>query len=196
MVLFDEIEKAHLDVFNALLQVLDDGILTDGQGRTVSFRNTVIIMTSNVGAHYITEKQTNIGFGGGTLMSMDQIRDTVLGELKKTFRPEFLNRVSSIIVFSRLTKADITSIARKMLSELAATLKEMDVDLTFTDEAVDRISDLGFDEVYGARPLRSAITRYIKDKFAEDMLDGKLEKGKSHVCEPDGDGFRFSLRSE
>ncbi|MCR5783219.1 MAG: ATP-dependent Clp protease ATP-binding subunit [Clostridia bacterium] len=194
VVLFDEIEKAHPDVFNALLQVLDDGILTDGQGRTVSFRNTVIIMTSNVGAHYITEKQTNIGFGGGTLMSMEQIRDTVLGELKKTFRPEFLNRVSSIIVFSRLTRADITSIAGKMLSELAATLREMDVDLTFTDEAVERISDLGYDEVYGARPLRSAITRYIKDKFAEDMLDGVLEKGKSYVCEPDGDGFKFVLK--
>ena len=194
VVLFDEIEKAHPDVFNALLQVLDDGILTDGQGRTVSFRNTVIIMTSNVGAHYITEKQTNIGFGGGTLMNMDQIRDTVLGELKKTFRPEFLNRVSSIIVFSRLTRADITSIARKMLSELAATLKEMEIDLTFTDEAVERISDLGYDEVYGARPLRSAITRYIKDKFAEDMLDGALEKGKSYVCEPDGDGFKFVLK--
>ena len=191
VVLFDEIEKAHPDVFNALLQVLDDGILTDGQGRTVSFRNTVIIMTSNVGAKYITEKQTTIGFGGGTLMSMDQIKDTVLGELKNSFRPEFLNRVSSIIVFSRLTRDDITSIARKMLAELSATLKEMDVDLTFTEEAVEKISDLGYDEVYGARPLRSAVTRYIKDKFAEDMLDGKLEKGKAYVCDVDGEEFTF-----
>ena len=191
VVLFDEIEKAHPDVFNALLQVLDDGILTDGQGRTVSFRNTVLIMPSNVGAKYITEKQTTIGFGGGTLMSMDQIKDTVLGELKNSFRPEFLNRVSSIIVFSRLTRDDITSIARKMLAELSATLKEMDVDLTFTEEAVARISDLGYDEVYGARPLRSAVTRYIKDKFAEDMLDGKLQKGKAYVCDVDGEEFIF-----
>ncbi len=193
VVLFDEIEKAHPDVFNMLLQILDDGILTDSQGRRVSFANAVIIMTSNVGARLITERQTALGFGtqDAKTATAESIREAVMGELKKTFRPEFLNRVDDIIVFSRLTKENIRAIAAKMLADVTRRVKELSIDLSFTDAAVEKIADAGFDEVYGARPLRRAVYSQIEDRLSECLLRGELTAGKAYVCDASDDGFTF-----
>ncbi len=183
VVLFDEIEKAHPDVFNMLLQILEDGILTDGQGRRVDFKNAIIIMTSNVGARLITEKH-GLGFGdAGKDKAADEaaeqkrIKDNVLGELKKTFRPEFLNRVDDIIVFKQLTEPDIREIARRMLKSLDKRLEDMDMEITVTDAAVAEIAKEGFDPVYGARPLRRAIQSRIEDALAEKLLEGDFKAG-------------------
>ena len=193
VVLFDEIEKAHPDVFNMLLQILDDGVLTDAQGRKVSFKNCVIILTSNVGARLITEKEKTLGFssGAGDMMSAERVRENVLNELKKTFRPEFLNRIDDIIVFSRLTKENIKEIARNLLQTVAARTAEMGVALTFTDAAVAQIADSGYDEVYGARPLKRAIRSRIEDALSEHLLDGTIAKG-SYVCDYRDGRFAFT----
>ncbi len=157
VVLFDEIEKAHPDVFNMLLQILEDGRLTDSQGRTVDFKNTVIIMTSNVGARMITDKQKSLGFAQEEkAQKQEDIRSLVMGELKKVFRPEFLNRVDDIIVFNKLTQDEIKQIAGKMLETLSKRLAAMDITITFTDAAITAIADKGFDDSYGARPVRCA----------------------------------------
>lgn len=183
VVLFDEIEKAHPDVFNMMLQILDDGILTDSQGRKVSFKNAVIIMTSNVGAKLITEKQSALGFSsGGSEMSFEQIRDAVMGELKNTFRPEFINRIDDIIVFSRLSKENIRQIAAKLLETVRQRVAGMDIDIVFTDESADKIAEVGFDEVYGARPLKRAVRSEIEDKLSELILEEKIKKGKKYIC--------------
>lgn len=184
VILFDEIEKAHPDVFNALLQILDDGRLTDSQGRTVDFKNTVIIMTSNVGARLITDKQSDLGFKNNDDNSKNEdIKEIVLAELKNTFRPEFLNRIDDIIVFNKLTNDEIKQIAGKMLSNLAERIKALDIELSFTDEAVSAIADAGFDENYGARPLRRAVTSRIEDELSERILDGTVKKGSKVKCD-------------
>ena len=194
VLLFDEIEKAHPDVFNLLLQILEDGVLTDGQGRRVDFRNTVIIMTSNVGARLITEHRS-LGFGGAANAADDagqrRIRDDVMGELKKTFRPEFLNRVDDIIVFRQLTKEDIHEIARRMLTSLDKRLKDMDITVQVTDAAVEAIAAEGFDPVYGARPLRRAIQSRIEDPLAEKLLEGAFQAGDSVTVDYAEGVFRF-----
>ena len=183
VVLFDEIEKAHPDVFNMMLQILDDGILTDSQGRKVSFKNAVIIMTSNVGAKLITDKQSSMGFANGsTSMSFEKIREAVMGELKKTFRPEFINRIDDIIVFSRLSKEDIRQIAKKLLEDVRRRTAELDITISFTDEVADKIADAGFDEVYGARPLKRAVRSEIEDRLSELMLEDKIVSGKEYIC--------------
>ena len=181
VVLFDEIEKAHPDVFNMLLQILEDGILTDAQGRKVDFKNTVIILTSNVGARLITEKHA-FGFGAGdeeteTAAARERTKENVMGELKKTFRPEFLNRVDDTIVFDRLTAADIEEIARRMLKTLDKRMAELELHLDVTDEAVAHLAKAGFDDVYGARPLRRAIQSELEDALAEKMLEGTFKAG-------------------
>ena len=181
VILFDEIEKAHPDVFNMLLQILDDGRLTDSQGRTVDFKNTVIIMTSNVGARIIADKQTDtLGFkfadSDNNKNSQEQIKDAVLAELKKLFRPEFLNRVDDIIVFHKLTQDDIKEIAVKMLDNLKSRVKNMDIEIEFTDNAITAIADAGFDDTYGARPLRRAIQSKIEDTLSEKILEGAVSK--------------------
>ena len=156
VVLFDEIEKAHPDVFNMLLQILDDGVLTDGQGRRVDFKNCIIIMTSNVGAKLISQKQKAFGFAAGAKeleQNEKEIKDAVMGELRNTFRPEFLNRVDDIIVFQRLTKENIKEIASRLLAVLQKRVEDMGIEVTFSDEAVSKIADAGFDDVYGARPV-------------------------------------------
>ncbi len=197
VVLFDEIEKAHPDVFNMMLQILDDGILTDSQGRRVSFKNAVIIMTSNVGAKLITDKQASLGFSsGGSTMSFEKIREAVMGELKNTFRPEFLNRVDDIIVFSRLSKENIREIAKKMLDNVKYRVAEMEIDMEFTDAAADKIADVGFDEVYGARPLRRAVRTNIEDKLSELLLEGKIQAGKKYVCDVKDGEFVFEETPE
>ncbi len=185
VLLFDEIEKAHPDVFNMLLQILDDGRLTDSQGRHINFRNTVIIMTSNVGARLITEKQTSLGFFGGEETEKrddEKIRENVLSELKKVFKPEFLNRVDDIIVFNRLTSDDICKIAENLLVSLRSRLSEIGVEAEFSDEAVKAVADAGFDEIYGARPLRRAIQSKIEDAVSEKILEGSIKAGDKVIC--------------
>ena len=192
VVLFDEIEKAHPDVFNMLLQILEDGRLTDSQGRTVDFKNTVIIMTSNVGARLITDKQKSLGFkDGDESTDAKDVKSLVLGELKNVFRPEFLNRVDDIIVFNKLNKDEIKQIASKMLDTLAKRLENIEIKISFTDEAVSAISDKGFDDTYGARPLRRAIQSEIEDKLSEEILEGKIEKGTAVVCDYKDGEFVF-----
>ena len=193
VVLFDEIEKAHPDVFNMLLQILEDGRLTDSQGRTVDFKNTVIIMTSNVGARRIIDKQSALGFNGSEKTGEENvnIRELVMGELKQVFRPEFLNRVDDIIVFNKLTKDEIKQIASKMLETLTKRLDTLGVKITFTDKAVEKIADEGFDDTYGARPLRRAIVTNIEDKLSERMLEADFDKTKPITCDHDGEKFTF-----
>ena len=195
VVLFDEIEKAHPDVFNILLQILDDGVLTDSQGRHVNFKNTIIIMTSNVGARLITEKK-NLGFGETAETTHESIREDVMGELKRNFRPEFLNRVDDIIVFHQLTHDHIKQIAKNMLGKLSKRVAVRDIDVDFTENAIEKISDAGFDPVYGARPLRRAIQSKIEDALSEAMLDGSVKPGAKVTCDVDENGtYVFKKRS-
>lgn len=180
IVLFDEIEKAHPDVFNMLLQILEDGRLTDSNGRTVSFKNTVIIMTSNAGARNITEIK-QIGFISKEDREKDyeKTKQEVMSELKKIFRPEFLNRLDEIIVFKKLNKESIEKITRLMLKEFEKRVDEKEIKIEVTDDVVEFISKVGFDDIYGARPLRRAIQSNIEDKFAEAMLDGEIKEKDS-----------------
>lgn len=191
VVLFDEIEKAHPDIYNMLLQILEDGILTDSQGRKVSFKNCIIIMTSNVGAKLITSRVTSLGFtdNSGPLNDLG-IKDAVMGELKKAFRPEFLNRVDDIIVFGRLTRENISEIAEKMLASVSERTAEMEIRLSFSPQAVEKIAGAGFDEIYGARPLRRAIQSHIEDKLSEKILMGEIKSG-SYECVVENDDFEF-----
>lgn len=189
VVLFDEIEKAHPDVFNMLLQILDDGFLTDSQGRRVDFRNCVIIMTSNVGARLITDKASSLGFSVQEENTAareqevnERIRKEVMGELKKTFKPEFLNRIDEIVAFNRLNQGDIREIAKRMLSGLQERVRSLEISVTFDDAAIQSIADEGFDPVYGARPLRRAIQSKIEDELSEQMLSGNVKAGCSYVC--------------
>ncbi len=193
VVLFDEIEKAHPDVFNLLLQILEDGILTDAQGRRVDFRNAVIIMTSNIGARMITETKS-LGFGSSDHAMKDdnEIKNDVMGELKKHFRPEFLNRIDDIIVFQKLSEEDIKLIASKMLEQLKERVKQLGIDLIVTDEAVTEIANEGYEPVYGARPLRRAITTKIEHKLSEYLLSGKVKSGDSVLLSVDDGTFTFS----
>ncbi len=194
VVLFDEIEKAHPDVFNMLLQILEDGVLTDSQGRKVSFKNCIIIMTSNVGANKITDPKLAMGFnhsedGKGSAKTIEEL---VMPDLKRTFKPEFLNRLDEIIVFNQLEKDDIKEIARRMLKTLIKRVKDMDIDIEFTDEAVSALADEGFDKTYGARPLRRAIQSKIEDRLSELILDGTVKPNtKCTVDFKDGE-FTFT----
>ena len=183
VVLFDEIEKAHEDVWNILLQILEDGRITDSQGRTVDFKNTVIVMTSNVGAsHILAGGGSKLGFDAAETAadeakSVERTRETVLAELRRTFRPEFLNRIDETIVFHRLTQEDITEIARRMLRSTARRMEAMEVKLEATEEAMARLAKDGYDPKYGARPLRRAIQEKVEDAVAEQLLDGSLAAG-------------------
>ncbi|MFO7263038.1 MAG: ATP-dependent Clp protease ATP-binding subunit ClpC [Bacillaceae bacterium G1] len=182
VVLLDEIEKAHPEVFNILLQVLEDGRLTDSKGRTVDFRNTVIIMTSNVGAETIRSSK-KLGFTVGTQQEYENMRDRVMAELRKTFRPEFLNRIDEVIVFHALEETHIRQIASLMAKELQKRLKEQDMDFELTDAALDYLVKEGFDPIYGARPLRRAIQKNIEDKLSEEILKGTIQKGDKVIID-------------
>ena len=184
VVLFDEIEKAHEDVWNILLQILDDGRITDSQGRTVDFKNTVIVMTSNIGAKALTAAGGKLGFSADETHPDDaaekafqQAKETVLAELRQTFRPEFLNRIDDIIVFHALTEKDIEEVARRMLKTVADRMEAMGIHLDAGDEAVKELAKEGFDPKYGARPLRRAIQNQVEDAVAEKMLEGSLKEG-------------------
>lgn len=194
VILFDEIEKAHPDVFNILLQILEDGILTDSKGRRVDFKNTVIIMTSNVGARLITENKVAFGFGDASdakERDSDKIKNEVLGELKREFKPEFLNRVDDIIVFSKLSRDEIAEIARRMLKGLSARLADLGKTITFSEGCVRAIADAGFDPVYGARPLRRAITSKIEDPLSEKLLEAAFPDSASIFCDYKDGTFVF-----
>ena len=192
VILFDEIEKAHPDVFNMLLQILEDGILTDSQGRKVDFKNTVIIMTSNVGARKITDKKISFGFGSGEETVNTDVKDSVMAELKNTFRPEFLNRVDDIIVFSKLTKPEIEQIAEKMLENLSKRLENLNITIKYDDSVKSALADVGFDEFYGARPLRREIQNRIEDNLSEKILDGSIKNGDTVTCNFIDGKFEFN----
>ena len=192
VVLFDEIEKAHPDVFNMLLQILEDGILTDSQGRKVDFKNTVIIMTSNVGARMITEKKISFGFGESQDSNKD-VKELVMGELKNTFRPEFLNRVDDIIVFNKLDKTEITEIAEKMLNNLSKRTENLNITLSFDPSVKSALAEIGFDEVYGARPLRREIQNRIEDELSEKLLSKSVKNGDKVLCSYKDGKFEFAV---
>ncbi len=198
-ILLDEIEKAHPDVFNILLQIFDDGHLTDAKGRRVDFRNSIIIMTSNIGAELI-RKGGGLGFATRTdeVKTQEQdygrMKDRLLGELKKAFRPEFLNRIDGVVVFRSLTKPQIRQIVDLMLVTVSEQLAEKEVKLEVTDAAKDFLGRTGYDEVYGARPLRRAIQSQLEDKLSEDLLRGKFQAGETVIVDLAGEGEELVVR--
>ncbi|MDI6717220.1 MAG: AAA family ATPase, partial [Actinomycetota bacterium] len=181
VILLDEIEKAHPDVFNILLQILEDGRLTDAQGRTVDFKNTILIMTSNLGARFI-QKGTSVGFGKSQEgLAYEDMKNKVMSEIKKTFRPEFLNRIDEIIVFHELSKGDIKQIIDIMFKRIAEQLREQAIEVELTDEAKDVLVAEGYEPAMGARPLRRAIQRLIEDPISEALLSGYFKAGNKIV---------------
>ena len=188
VLLFDEIEKAHADVFNILLQILDDGRMTDAQGRTVDFKNTIVIMTSNIGADRIQEYARTGG-------DFDQLKEELMELLRGSFRPEFINRIDEIIVFRALTDAQLADITRLLLDRLARRLRAQRVEVEFTDDAVRLLAEEGFDPEFGARPLRRTIQRRIENELSRMVLSGAVEPGdKVTVGVADG-ALRFEVES-
>ena len=185
VVLFDEIEKAHLDVMNLLLQILEDGRLTDSQGREVDFKNTVIIMTSNLGAKQITERKL-LGFGGNDIdknKEYEEIKKDVIKELKRELKPEFINRIDEIIVFHKLNDDNIKQIAEIMLKEVEERLKQQKYIVEIDQSIVDEILRRGIDKNFGARPLRRIIQELVEDRISEEILEGKLKKNEKWILE-------------
>ena len=193
IILFDEVEKAHPDVFNLLLQILEDGRLTDGQGRVVDFKNTVIVMTSNAGAHTI-KKQRALGFGGqeDSEKTYDAMRENIMDEVRQIFRPEFLNRVDEIIVFHALTEAEIDQIARLLLDQVCLRLEDRGIQLEVGEEALRLISKAGYDLKYGARPLRRAIQRLVEDALSEEILLGDVRLGDKVLASVEDEKLKFT----
>jgi ATP-dependent Clp protease ATP-binding subunit ClpC len=189
VLLLDEIEKAHPDVFNILLQILEDGRLTDAQGRTVDFRHCIVIMTSNIGASEIA-RNTPLGFAVSddeTGITYDDMKTRITGELKKVFRPEFLNRIDEVIVFHKLTKDEIKEIVELLLRRIRESMAERELQLELSDEAKDMLVDKGWDPAMGARPLRRAIQRYVEDPLADFVLRSQVPSGSTvHVDTPEG----------
>ena len=185
VVLLDEVEKAHQDVFNVLLQLLDDGRLTDGHGRTVDFRNVVVIMTSNLGSQHILDPN----------LSQDELRDRVMSDVRAHFRPEFINRVDDVVIFSRLSQAELRSIVDIQLERLRRRLADRDLGLVATDEALDRLAEHGYDPVYGARPLKRVIRREVEDRLAKAMLAGEVVDGQEVVLDVGGADGGLSISS-
>jgi ATP-dependent Clp protease ATP-binding subunit ClpB len=188
VILFDEIEKAHPDVFNILLQVLDDGRLTDGQGRTVDFRNTLIIMTSNLGAEYLA----NLADG----QSVEVVRGKVLDAVKAAFRPEFLNRVDEILLFQRLAREDMAAIVDIQFERLTRLLKDRDITLTLTPKAREWLATAGYDPAYGARPLKRVMQRELQDNLAEQILAGTVADGTSVLVDAGDAGLLLFPQAE
>ena len=183
VVLFDEIEKAHEDVYNLLLQIMEDGRLTDSEGRRADFRSTIVVMTSNVGAKAITENRPALGFSGAARDGDGAVREAVMAELRQTFRPEFLNRVDDAIVFRRLTSADVRRIARGLTDAVRERMRALGVQLEVTDAALDLLAERGFDPTYGARPLRRCICTQLEDPAAEALLSGRTGPGDRLIAD-------------
>jgi ATP-dependent Clp protease ATP-binding subunit ClpC len=197
VLLLDEIEKAHPDVFNILLQILEDGRLTDAQGRTVDFRHAIVIMTSNIGASEIA-RNTPLGFAVSddeTGITYEDMKNRIMGELKKVFRPEFLNRIDDVIVFHKLAKDEIKQIVELLLLRIRESLRERELQLELTEEARDLLVDKGWDPSMGARPLRRAIQRYIEDPLADFVLRSELTPGATVMVDkaPEGDDREVSI---
>jgi ATP-dependent Clp protease ATP-binding subunit ClpC len=188
VVLFDEVEKAHPDIFNSLLQILEDGRLTDSQGRVVDFKNTVIIMTTNLGTRDIA-KGVSLGFSAGsdTRTGYERMKNKVQDELKQHFRPEFLNRVDDIIVFPQLTQEEIVAIVDLMVAKLDERLKDKDMGIELTPAAKNLLAKKGYDPVLGARPLRRTIQRDIEDALSEKILYGEIKAGEIVLVDTDGE---------
>ncbi len=178
VVLFDEVEKAHPDVFNVLLQILDDGRLTDSKGRVVNFKNTIIIMTSNVGASQI-KKMTTFGFTDSGDDGYDNMKETINNALREQFKPEFLNRLDDVIIFRKLTKEEAAIICAKIVEALAVRLKERNIQLEITDEAMAKLVDEGYSDIFGARPLKRTVQKLIEDRLSDELLGGKIQKGET-----------------
>lgn len=195
VVLFDEIEKAHPDVFNVLLQILEDGRLTDGKGKTVNFKNTIVIMTSNAGASTI-RKQKSLGFAVGKDSSSeyDKMKDNIMEELKRSFRPEFLNRIDDIIVFHSLEEKGLIKIVRLMLEAVANRLKEQNINLNFDEESEKLLAKEGVDTIYGARPLRRAITKAVEDRLSEEILKGNVKRGDNVLATVEEEKLVFKVK--
>jgi ATP-dependent Clp protease ATP-binding subunit ClpC len=196
VILFDEIEKAHPDVFNILLQILEDGRLTDGKGKTVNFKNTIIIMTSNVGASTI-KKQKSLGFAinsNAASSGYEKMKNNIMEDLKGTFRPEFLNRIDDIIVFHQLEEQDLKRIVKLMLKSVEERLKEQNIHIAFNEEAEDYLTKEGFDLVYGARPLRRAITKAVEDKLSEEILMGNVKKDDNIIVSVENNELVFKKK--
>ncbi len=183
VVLFDEIEKAHPEVFNVLLQILDDGRMTDGHGRTVDFKNTIIIMTSNVGSRWIQELAAS---------SREEMEDRVTEALQASFKPEFLNRIDEIIIFHNLTQEQIGNIVDIQMKRLESRLAEMNMELVLSDEARAFLAEKGFDQIYGARPLKRAIQRYIENPLSMEILQGNISEGTKLKADVEGDRIVFN----
>lgn len=192
VILFDEIEKAHQDVFNILLQILEDGRLTDGKGRTVDFRNTVVIMTSNVGAEYI-RSQSSLGFTKTEEEDFERIKERIMDAVKRTFRPEFINRLDEIIVFKMLKQDEIKKIVDLLIGKVNERLKEQKMEIEVTERAKDFLVKVGYDPIYGARPLRRAIQRHIEDPISESILKGEFKEGDRIVVDADEEGKELKL---
>jgi ATP-dependent Clp protease ATP-binding subunit ClpC len=191
VLLLDEIEKAHPDVFNILLQILEDGRLTDAQGRTVDFRHAIVIMTSNIGASEIA-RNTPLGFAVSddeTGITYDDMKNRIMGELKKVFRPEFLNRIDEVIVFHKLTKDEVKEIVELLLRHIRQSMAERELSLNLSDSAADFLVEKGWDPAMGARPLRRAIQRYIEDPLADEVLSQSMPAGSTIEVDkaPEGD---------
>jgi ATP-dependent Clp protease ATP-binding subunit ClpB len=184
VVLFDEIEKAHPDVFNVLLQVLDDGRLTDGQGRTVDFRNTLIVMTSNLGSEHLVNQPDG--------QDTDAVRDLVMAEVRANFRPEFLNRVDEIILFHRLKRENMGSIVDIQMKRLSKLLEDRKIELKLDAKARDWLAEKGYDPAYGARPLKRAIQKSVQDPLAELILSGKIKDGEKVTISANKQGVTFN----
>jgi ATP-dependent Clp protease ATP-binding subunit ClpB len=183
VVLFDEIEKAHPEVFNVLLQILDDGRMTDGHGRTVDFKNTIIIMTSNVGSRWIQELATS---------SREEMEDRVTEALRASFKPEFLNRIDEIIIFHNLTQEQIGDIVDIQMKRLESRLAEMNMELVLSDKARAFLAEKGFDQIYGARPLKRTIQRYIENPLSMEILQGSISEGTKLKADVEGDRIVFN----
>jgi ATP-dependent Clp protease ATP-binding subunit ClpC len=196
VVLLDEIEKAHPDVFNMLLQVLDDGHLTDSLGRKIDFRNTIIIMTSNIGARKLKDFGQGVGFGTAAQTSQADAnaKGVIENALKKTFAPEFLNRVDDVMIFNNLDRDDIHKIIDIELEILFSRIKALGYDLTLTKKAKDYIADKGFDSDYGARPLKRAIQKYIEDALAEEIINSNLKEGDAITMDLDDKKNELSIK--
>ncbi len=194
IVLFDEIEKADNDVFNILLQIMEDGVLTDSNGKKADFKNCVVIMTSNIGAELISNNKSTMGFAGESAEKgrKERIKNLVNEEIKKFFKPEFINRIDEIIIFDSLNESEIKEIARRMLSELQKRCNNGGVEITFDESIVEAVSKKGFDTVYGARPLRRAVTSMVEDSLAEKYLTGEIKDKTALICKWDGEKITLS----
>ena len=194
--MLDEIEKAHPDVFNMLLQVLDDGYLTDSLGRKIDFRNTIIIMTSNIGARKLKDFGQGVGFGTAAKESQadSHAKSVIENALKKTFAPEFLNRVDDVMVFNALEREHIHQIIDIELQKLYSRIQDLEYKLVLTDPAKDFIADKGFDKEYGARPLKRAIQKYIEDALAEEIINSNLEEGDTITMDLDKKSNELTIK--